>query len=98
MRIRFTPSARRQFLEGLAYIQRDNPTAARQFRERAERTLRRLEDYPDSGRIIPEFPDLPHREVIISPYRFFFRVEKKTVWIVAVWHGAQEVDNPRGAI
>ncbi|MCH7521547.1 MAG: type II toxin-antitoxin system RelE/ParE family toxin [Candidatus Marinimicrobia bacterium] len=98
MRIRFTPSARRQFLEGLAYIQRDNPTAARQFRERAERALRRLEDYPDSGRIIPEFPDLPHREVIISPYRFFYRVEKKTVWIVAVWHGAQEVDNPRGAV
>ena len=98
MRIRFTPSARRQFLEGLAYIQRDNPTAARQFRERVERTLRRLEDYPDSGRIIPEFPDLPHREVIVSPYRFFYRVEKKTVWIVAVWHGAQEVDNPRGAV
>lgn len=98
MRIRFTPSARRQFLEGLAYIQRNNPTAARQFRERAERALRRLEDYPDSGRIIREFPDLPHREVIISPYRFFYRVEKKTVWIVAVWHGAQEVDNPRGAV
>ena len=98
MRIRFTPSARRQFLEGLAYIRRDNPTAARQFRERAEQTLRRLEDYPDSGRIIPEFPDLPHREVIISPYRFFYRVEKKTVWIVAVWHGAQEADNPRGAV
>ena len=52
----------------------------------------------DSGRIIPEFPDLPHREVIISPYRFFYRVEKKTVWIVAVWHGAQEVDNPGGAV
>ena len=98
MRIRFTPSVRLQFLEGLAYSRRDNPTAARQFRERAEQTLRRLEDYPDSGRIIPEFPDLPHREVIISPYRFFYRVEKKTVWIVAVWHGAQEVDNPRGAV
>ena len=98
MRIRFTPSVRLQFLEGLAYIRRDNPTAARQFRERAEQTLRRLEDYPDSGRIIPEFPDLPHREVIISPYRFFYRVEKKTVWIAAVWHGAQEVANPIGAV
>ena len=98
MRIRFTPSARRQFLEGLAYIRRDNPTAAGQFRERVERALRRLEDYPDSGRIIREFPDLPHREVIIRPYRFFYRVEKKTAWIAAVWHGAQEVDNPRGAV
>ena len=94
MRIRFTPSARLQFLEGLAYIRRDNPQAAGRFRERAEKALRRLESYPDSGRVIPEFPDLPHREVVVRPYRFFYRVEKKTLWIVAVWHGAQRADLP----
>lgn len=94
MRVRFTPSARLQFLEALAYIRRDNPTAARRFREKAETVLRRLEDFPESGRLIPEFPDLPHREVIIKPYRFFYRVEKRTVWIVAVWHGAQETGQP----
>ena len=94
MRVRFTPSARLQFLEAIAYIQRDKPLAARAFRQRAEKVLRRLEGYPESGRLIPEFPDLPHREVIVSPYRFFYRVEKKTVWIVAVWHGAQDVYKP----
>ena len=94
MRIRFTPSARLQFLEGLGYIRRDNPQAARRFRERAEKALRRLESNPDSGRLIPEFPDLPHRELIVRPYRFFYRVEKKTIWIVAVWHGAQRADQP----
>jgi plasmid stabilization system protein ParE len=41
--------------------------------------------------MIPEFPELPHREVIVSPYRFFYRVEGKTVWIVTVFQGAQEV-------
>lgn len=94
MRVRFTPSARLQFLEGLAYIQRDKPRAARAFRQRVEKVLRRLEDYPQSGRLIPEFPDLPHREVIVTPYRFFYRVEKKTVWIVAVWHAAQRAGEP----
>lgn len=94
MRVRFTPSARLQFLEALTYIRRDNPTAARRFREKAETLLRRLEDFPESGRLIPEFPDLPHREVIIKPYRFFYRVEKRTVWIVAVWHSAQETGRP----
>lgn len=97
MRIRFTPSARLQFLEALAYIRRDNPGAARKFRERTEKVLRRLEDYPGSGRLIPEFPELPHREVVIHPYRFFYRVERKTIWIVAVWHGAQEVEKPQGS-
>ena len=89
-----TPSARLQFLEGLAYIRRDNPPAAGKFIERAEKVLRRLEAHPESGRVIPEFPDLPHREVIVRPYRFFYRVEKKTIWIVAVWHGARRAGQP----
>lgn len=89
MKVKFTPSARAQFLEGLEYIRQDSQSAARQFREKAESILRRLEEFPESGRSIPEFPDLPHREVIIRPYRFFYRVVGNTVWIVAVWHGAQ---------
>lgn len=53
--------------------------------------------FPHSGRTLPEFPDLPFREVIVAPYRFFYRVKGKTVWIVAVWHGAQMPDKPRKA-
>jgi toxin ParE1/3/4 len=97
VKVRFTPSARQQFLNGLAYIRRDKPSAARRFRQRIERVLRRLEDHPYSGRPIPEFPALPHREVIISPYRFFYRVEKKTVWIVAVWHSSQDSATAEGS-
>jgi toxin ParE1/3/4 len=79
----------------LAHIQRDNPDAARRVRLRAERLLRRLSRYPASGRLIPEFPELPYREVVIPPYRFFYRVEAKVVWIVAVWHGAQLPGEPK---
>ena len=94
MRVRFTETARRQFLEGRDYIRRDKPSAARRLRRRVEDALRRLEDHPESGRRIPEFPEIPHREVIVKPFRFFYRVEKRTVWIVAVWHGAQLLDSP----
>ena len=59
MKIKLTVSARSQFLEGLEYIRRDNPGAAKDFRKKAEAVLRRLERYPESGRTIPEFPDLP---------------------------------------
>jgi toxin ParE1/3/4 len=89
VKVKFTPSARRQFLEGLEYVRQDNPKAARQFRKKVEGVLSRLRAFPDSGRAIPEFPELPHREVIVRPYRFFHRVVGKTVWIVAVWHSAQ---------
>ena len=83
-----------QWLTALAYIRRDNPEAAWRFRQRTEKVLRRLEEFPESGRVIPEFPDLPYREVVIAPYRFFYRLKGDTVWIVAVWHGAQLPKNP----
>jgi len=94
VKIQFTPSARAQFLSALSYIRNDKPSAAVNFRNRVEKILRRLEDFPKSGRIIPEFPELPYREVIISPYRFFYRIKTDVVWIVAVWHGAQLPKEP----
>jgi len=97
VRVRFTPSARAEFLDALEFIRRENPDAAAHFRQRSERGLRRLERYPNSGRKLPEFPDVPHREVIVRPYRFFYRVRGQTVWIVAVWHGAQRVEPPADA-
>ena len=94
MKVRFTTSARTQFLRAIVHIRRDNPAAAAAFRRKAEKVLRRLARYPESGRSLPEFPELPHREIIVAPYRFFYRVHEKTVWIVAVWHGAQFTDAP----
>jgi toxin ParE1/3/4 len=97
VKVRFAPSARTEFLDALAYIHRENPTAAETFRRRAQKALSRLKRFPQSGRTLPEFPDLPFREVIVTPYRFFYRVKGQTVWIVAVWHGAQLPEEPNEA-
>jgi len=94
MKIVFTPSARDQFLRALAYIRSDNPSAAVSFRQKAERVLRRLKDHPESGRTLPEFPESLYREVIVAPYRFFYRVKDNVIWIVASWHDAQIPEHP----
>ena len=94
MIVRFTPTARAQFLAALEYIRQDDRRAALLFRQHAEVVLKRLIQFPNSGRVVSEFPDLPYREVIIQPYRFFYRVKGEIVWIVAVWHGAQLPDEP----
>ncbi|MEX2145519.1 MAG: type II toxin-antitoxin system RelE/ParE family toxin [Candidatus Rokuibacteriota bacterium] len=94
MRVRFTPSGRKRFLDIVGHILRENPIAARRFTRRAHTVLKRLERSPQSGRVLPEFPDLPYREVIVGPYRFFYRIAGKTVWVVAVWHGAQIPEEP----
>jgi toxin ParE1/3/4 len=95
VKVRFTPSARAQFLSAITYIRRDKPSAATSFPKDAETVLRRFEEFPESGRIIPEFPELSYREVIISPYRFFYKIKGDVVWIVAVWHGAQLPKQPK---
>jgi len=94
VKVLFTSSAKVGLLSAVNYIRRDNPQAAVIFRERAETVLRRLEEFPTSGRIVPEFPELQYREVAISPYRLFYRVKGEMVWIVAVWHGAQLPEEP----
>jgi toxin ParE1/3/4 len=83
LRVLFTPSAREQFLAALAFVAADDPAAARGLRDRAEASLSRLADFPESGRVLPEFPDLPFREVVVAPYRFFYRVKDDAVWVVA---------------
>lgn len=96
MRIRFTLSVRSQFLAALVYIRRDDPAAAARFRRRAEITFKRLQRFPGSGRVLPEFPELAYREVLVRRYCFFYRTEGGTVWVVAVWHGAQIPREPMG--
>jgi toxin ParE1/3/4 len=94
VKIQFIPTAKKQFLSALSYIRRDKPSAAVDFRNRAEKILRRLEDLPESGRIIPEFPELSYREVIVPPYRFFYKIKADIIWVVAVWHSAQIPKEP----
>ncbi len=75
MKVKFTPSARNQFLSAIKYIQRDKPSAAKNFRNKAETILLRLEEFPDSGRVISEFPEITYREIIVPPYRFFYKIK-----------------------
>ena len=91
MRVRFTPSALEEHFAAIEYIQQDNPPAAWKYLQHVETVLKRLQQFPNSGRSLPEYPDLPYREVIISPYRYIYRVEGDMVWIVTVWHEARSL-------
>ncbi len=89
MRIRFTPSAQAQLKSAIEYIRRDRPSSAAAYSKKAKRRLKHLSTYPSSGRRVPEYPDSQIREVVVSPYRFFYQQQRKVIWILAVWHEAQ---------
>lgn len=93
-KVQFTPPARAQFLATVAYIRADRPSAVGAFRTRTFEALSRLVEFLDSGRVIPEFPQLGFREMLLGSYRIFYRVEGGTIWVVGVWHDAQIPQQP----
>jgi plasmid stabilization system protein ParE len=75
----------------------DNPSAARAFADNIKAKVGRLRMFPESGRVVPEFPSSGLREVLIGDYRIIYRFLKTTqaVQILAVHHGARWLDVQR---
>lgn len=55
------------------YIARDSRQDARHQIETIYQSVERLRHSPESGRHIPEFSHLPHREIIVDSYRVIYR-------------------------
>lgn len=73
------PRARRRRLPD----QRRAP--ARQTDYRAER----IPDFPQAGRVVPEFAVDDVREIIETPYRIIYRILGDRIDVLTVMHGAR---------
>lgn len=58
--------------------------------------VERLVDFPESGRIVPEFELSNLREIIYPPFRIVYRVDAARIWIVRVWRGERLLKLPGG--
>jgi plasmid stabilization system protein ParE len=94
VQVHFTRQAEQQYLGALRYLRARSPAGATSVQRQAEAVIAQLREHPHSGHEIPEFPELPHRELPVPPYRFFYRVVSDTVWIVGVWHARQLPEQP----
>lgn len=72
-----------------AYVARDSPHYADLVVERIVAAVARLENYPLSGRVVPEVADQSLREVIHASYRIVYRLRPDVVEILTVFHGAR---------
>jgi len=90
----WTRPALDSLLDITRYIQADKPSAARRFAASIKGKVGRLQTFPQSGRVVPEFPSGGLREVIVADYRIIYRFMKSqnTVQILAVHHGARLLD------
>ncbi len=72
------------------YIERDSSDQAALFVTRIIEMVDQLEDFPMSGRIIPEIKDKHRREIIYGAYRLMYRVTSREICITGVVHGARD--------
>jgi toxin ParE1/3/4 len=66
------------------YIALNNPMAAAELVRDVVTKVERLEQFPKSGKNLIEIPELNYREVVASPCRAFYRLDKTSVYIVHV--------------
>ena len=73
------------------YIADSSPYYARYQITAVLKITERLKLFPESGRHIPEFTHLPHRELIVNALRIIYRYDatQERIYIVNVIHGSR---------
>ena len=79
----WSPVARADLHDIVAFIARNNPDRAMSFGQ----------EFPELGRIVPEYRNDNIREIILRPYRIVYRVDRdpKLCQIARVWHSARGI-------
>ena len=90
-RVVFTPTARDHLQQIRRYIARDSPSAATMMIRRIRAEAGRLADYPEMGRVVPEYGDARIRELIVAPYRVVYRhdADEGVVRVIGVVHSSR---------
>jgi toxin ParE1/3/4 len=95
-RVRWTTGAVRDLTEIVGYIARDSSPAAGRVLQRIRAKALALASSPGRGRILPELARIgirAYRELIVRPYRIVFRVEGRTVFVLAVLDGRRDLED-----
>lgn len=80
-----------QLREAAAYIRQYSPDKAKHIRQEIKDATKRLAEFPLLGRVVPEFPEGLHRELIVGNYRIIYGVAEAHVEIVQVIHGIRDL-------
>ncbi len=88
--LRWSPRSVADLEEIRAFIEVDAPAWADLTVRRLVAAVERLQEFPDSGRMVPErqLPDL--REIVSGKYRIVYRRRPGLVEIATVFRGSRE--------
>jgi toxin ParE1/3/4 len=86
-----SPSAQADLADIVRYISQHNSDAAARLGYELIMRSEKLVDFPEMGRVVPEFQRANLREVICRSYRIIYRLRQREqrIEIVRFWHGAR---------
>ena len=79
----------------LDYITAESPGNALKVFKQIKQKAASLNFFPERGRIVPELGDLrilQYRELILSPWRFIYRISETRVYLLSVLDSRQDID------
>ena len=57
--------------------------------------IEKLNDFPESGRVVPEFEMVNLREIIHPPFRIIYRLDANKIRVVRVWRSERLLKMPK---
>lgn len=87
--VTISPSARRDLSDIVRYISLDAPERAVEFGQFLVVKIKSLGQFPEMGKVVPEFDDSIIREIVVQSYRVIYRVnhESQKIEVIRFWHG-----------
>jgi len=89
MKIIWSPLALDRVSEIASYIAQENPSTAEKWVDTVFRKVKKIQTFPESGRIVPETQNKTVRELIYGNYRLIYRLEEKRISVLTVRHVKQ---------
>ncbi len=71
------------------YIKKDSSHYAKVFIQKIISSFKILKDFPEIGRVVPEYNIKTIREIFVKSYRIIYRLENDVISIVTVIHGSR---------
>lgn len=76
------------------YAEQKVPEVGERLLEEVVSQVERLADFPESGRMVPEFGIAYLREIIHPPFRIVYRLDDFQVRIVRIWRSERLLKMP----
>jgi toxin ParE1/3/4 len=88
-----SPAARRDLLEAVRWVAKDNQAAARALRDTVVTTAQRIGEYRHFGFSRPDLAEEPYRFVVLTGFDYVvvYNADRNPPLILRILHGARDL-------